>query len=154
MFGIFRRAILLLLVAAASIVFWEASGFRSALPPAGQEIPSAKNSESIRNSEPSAQQPEALIPGTPGQRFLAWALFVLLLPIVAASVTNRVLQKESNTATLVLLFGYTGLDVLAAWLVGGIQIAGLWSGIGYLIALLAVFTYNLWVCSLLAKLHE
>ena len=64
------------------------------------------------------------------------------------------LQQESNTAILVPLFGYTGLDVLAAWLVGGIQIGSIWSGVAYLIALLAVFAYNLWVCSLLVRFQQ
>ena len=160
MFALLRRLVLVILVASTSIVFWETSGIRFSLapnppPPApDQEKRPSVSSHPAEAQNESTLQPWTAIPGTPGQRFLAWALFVLLLPMVAATVTNRVLQQESNTAILVLLFGYTGLDVLAAWLVGGIQIGSIWSGVAYLIALLAVFAYNLWVCSLLARFQQ
>ena len=155
MFVFFRQIVLVAVVAAASIVFWEASDLRSQLlrrdvrPPAFGAAPTASP---LPANEAQGSAP--IIPGSAGQRFVAWALFVLLLPVITAALATRVFQQQSNTANLVLLFGYTGLDVLAAYLVGGIHVGGVLSGIGYLAALLAVFAYNVWICGFLAKLTE
>ncbi len=155
MFAVLRQTIVLLVVAAASIVFWETSDLRTRLLQMDR-APAQPAGDQPAPPPPVEQLPasRSLVPGSAGQRFVAWALFVLLLPVVSAPVAARVFQQESNTANLVLLFGYTGLDVLAAWLVGGIQIGGLLSGIAYLMALLAVFMYNAWVCGLLIKLQQ
>jgi hypothetical protein len=89
-----------------------------------------------------------------GLRFLIWALFVLLAPVVTAPLAGRVLKKQSNAANAVLLFGYTGLDVLAAHVVLGVRVASIWTALAYLVGLLGVFTYNLWTCAFLAKLSN
>lgn len=150
MLAIFRRVIVLGLIAAGSVVAWEAGVFRSQLGP--NEAPPTPAAHTTSPAEqPSAQ---SAIPGTPGQRFLAWAVFVLVTPILTAPLAGRVLGKQSNAANVLLLFGYTGLDILAAHLVGGVHVGGLLSGIGYLIGLLAVFSYNLWICAFLARLRE
>ncbi len=155
MFGVIRRLVLLALVSSASIVFWETSDLRSRLlPPPPQRVESAPQATAKPTTAEEQGPADSVIPGSPGQRFLIWALFVLLLPIVTAAVALRVFREQSNTANLILLFGYTALDVLAAYLVGGTRVRGLVSGIGYLIALLAVFAYNAWICSYLARLSE
>jgi hypothetical protein len=64
-----------------------------------------------------------------------------------------VLGRRSNAANVLLLFGYTGLDVLAAYLVDGVHVGGIVSGVFCLIGLLAVFAYNLWICAYLASVR-
>ena len=150
MLAILRRVIVLGLIAAGSVAAWEAGGLRSQIGP--NETPATT---AARTTSPAEQpSPRSVIPGSPGQRFLAWAVFVLVTPILTAPLAGRVFGKQSNAANVLLLFGYTGLDVLAAHLVGGIHVGGLLSGIGYLIGLLAVFSYNLWICAFLARLQQ
>lgn len=145
-----RRVMILGLVAAGSVMAWEVGGLRSQFGPKEPPTTSAPHT----TTSPELPPVRSVIPGTPGQRFLAWALFVLVTPILTAPLAGRILGKQSNTANVLLLFGYTGLDVLAAYLVDGIHVGGLLSGIGYLIGLLAVFCYNLWICAFLARLQE
>ena len=150
MFAMLRRVIVLGLIAAGSVAAWEAGGLRSQLGP--NEPPPTPAARTTRPAEqPTAQ---SAISGTAGQRFLAWAVFVLVMPVVTAPLAGRILGKQSNAANILLLFGYTGLDVLAAHLVGSIHVGGLLSGIGYLIGLLGVFSYNLWICAFLARLQQ
>jgi len=143
-----RRVIVLGLIAAGSVVAWETGGLRSQLG-SNEPAPTAAAHTTDPAEQPSAQ---SVIPGTPGQRFLVWAVFVLVTPLLTAPLAGRILGKQSNAANVLLLFGYTGLDILAAHLVGGIHVGGLLSGICYLIALLAVFCYNLWICAFLLTL--
>ena len=89
-----------------------------------------------------------------GQRLLVWVLFVLLLPVVTAPLAGRVIDRQSNTANVLLLFGYTGLGILAAYIVNGVHVGSIWSALLYLLGLLAIFAYNLWMCAFIASLRS
>ena len=91
---------------------------------------------------------------TLGHRLVAVSLFILLAPVLTAPLANRVLDRRSNTGNLLLLFGYTGLDMLVVHVVGGFSVGGIVSAIAYMIGLLAVFSYNLWICAFLARLRR
>jgi len=91
---------------------------------------------------------------TLGHRLVAVSLFILLAPVLTAPLANSVLDRRSNTGNLLLLFGYTGLDMLVVHVVGGFSVGGIVSAIAYMIGLLAVFSYNLWICAFLARLRR
>ena len=101
-----------------------------------------------------AQQEQKSTQLTSGQRIVVLALFVLLTPVITAPLANRILDSKSNTANLLLLFGYMGLDVLAAHIVGGVCVRGILSAILCMAALLVAFSYNLWICAYLARLRQ
>jgi len=146
-----RKLVILGLVVAGGAVVWMTNSLN-------------KHSVSIQPNESKVQSESGSIDGSSleqeeksqltGQRLLALALFILLAPVVTAPLANRLLDKQSNTANLLLLFGYTGLDIMAAYMVGAVSVGGILSAIVYLIALLAVFSYNLWICAFLARLRQ
>jgi hypothetical protein len=88
-----------------------------------------------------------------GHRLVAVSLFILLAPVMTAPLANRVLDRESNASNLLLLLGYTGLDMLVVHVVGGFSIRGIVSAMVYMFGLLAVFSYNLWTCAFLGRLR-
>jgi len=148
MWSLMRTALTLAVLAAGSMLAADALRDRGAVD--------SKPSQVSSNERAGAQPPAStsLIPGTLGQRFLVWTLFVLVAPVLTAPVAMRVLAKESNAANVVLLFGYTGLDALAAFVAGGVHVDGVISGALYLTTLLVVFAYNLWMCAFLSKLQK
>lgn len=157
MLGMIRRLIVTGLTVAAGIWMWE--NVKSRVPDGlAERFREVTGSEPVASGDASGpnerSQRTRLVPGTLGQRFLAWAIFVLLMPVVTAPLAGRVFARESNAANMALVFGYTGLGVLAAYFVDFIHVGGLFLGIAYLAGLLAVFCYDLWICALLAKLRE
>ena len=52
------------------------------------------------------------------------------------------------------VWAYTGLDGFVPHQADGIHIGGIFSGMFYLAGLLAVFSYNLWICAYLARLQR
>ena len=147
-----RKLVILGLVVAGGAVVWmtnSISKYSISIPPDKSEVQSESNGiDSLSLKQEDKSQLKV------GHKILAVAIFVLLIPVVTAPLANRLLDKQSNTANLVLLFGYTGLDVLAAYMIGVVVVGGIVSAIGYLIALLAVFSYNLWICAFLARLRK
>lgn len=168
MFKLIRKFMILVVVAVTSVALWE-TGKVTEL--AKQHIPDSFRLPSLAQSETQTeadagrgnadQQQQATEVAeqneretTSGPRWLAWAVFVLLLPIVTAPLAGRIIDKESNTANVVMLFGYTGLGILALHFVCGVQVVGLLSAVLYLVGLLALFAYNLWICGFLAGLRK
>jgi hypothetical protein len=147
-----RKLIIICLTVVSSIIVWETIDFEKhtvlarPIAPKIQSGPSAPDNLSLRYEEKTQL--------TVGQRLVVLALFILLAPVITAPLANRILDKQSNIANLLLLFGYTGLDILAAYMVGAASIGGIWSTIVHLVALLAVFSYNLWICAFLARLRQ
>lgn len=146
-----RKLIILSLTVVGSIVVWEASDLSDLLSSADRNKPDVHRTTNPRDNLLPEQRDESRLTG---QRLLALALFIILAPVITAPLANWVIDRQSNTANLLLLFGYTGLDIVAAHMIGAISIGGILSAIGYLIALLAVFSYNLWICAYLASLHK
>jgi len=146
-----RKLVIFGVVAVGGILVGGAKDFRTYFGSAVQNH--TKTLDVLSSTEYPSSQKETKIQLT-GRRLFAWSLFILLLPVVTAPLANRLLDKQSNTANLLLLFGYTGLDIVAAYRVGGFSVEGILSAIVYLIALLAVFSYNLWICAFLARLRQ
>jgi hypothetical protein len=144
-----RKLIILGLTIVGGIFMLKANNPSSLLSSVGQNQAKVKQISSSREN-PLSQHETRLT----GKRLLALTLFILLVPVITAPLANRILDKQSNTANLLLLFGYTGLDIVAAYMVGVISVGSIWSSIGCLIALLAVFSYNLWICAFLARLRK
>lgn len=92
--------------------------------------------------------------GTLGTRLLTWVIVVALAPVATAPLSVHVLKVGSNTANVLLLFGYTGLDVLAAFLIVEVHPGGVFASAAYLALLLSVFCYNLWILAFLARLQK
>lgn len=83
-------------------------------------------------------------------RVVLWFLICIALPFALYPVELRVFEKESNTASLALLGGLVGLNLLAALWLNGLAMSGMWAVL--YVALLAVSTfYNL---AVLNALHE
>jgi len=134
MFALLRRLIAAGTIAMASVIFWETE-LAPTLPVATVAVD------------------EATVKSTVGQRLLIWTLFAVLAPILTAPLAVRVLGENSNIANVLLLCGYTSLDVLAAYCLNGIHLGGFVSGVAYLAALLGVLAYNVWVLAFLARLN-
>ena len=133
------------------IAIWETGKLQHSMSHPGIDTQiQAESDPAIR----SIKEPEQETRITTGQSLITLALFILLAPVITAPLANRILDRHSNTANLLLLFSYTGLDILAAHMVGNISIGGILSAIVYLAALLAVFSYNLWICAFLARLRR
>jgi len=146
-----RKLIILGLTVVGSIFVWEANNSSGLLSLTGQNQTKVQQISSSTENPLSQHENKSQLTG---KRLLALALFILLAPVITAPLANRILDKQTNTANLLLLFGYTGLDIVAAYMVGAVRVGGIFSAIGYLIALIAVFSYNLWICAFLARLRK
>jgi hypothetical protein len=83
-------------------------------------------------------------------RLIAWGLIVLILPWATYFITTAVARRESNSAGVLLVAGYTVADIAAgAWLLG----TG-WSGTAAIIVgvvgLLIAIAYNILACDWIA----
>lgn len=169
MFKLIRKIMVLSVVAVASIALWEAGKVTDL---AKQHIPDSFHLPFLAQSETQTEaddekktvgQQQQQVPEVAekderetasGLRWLAWAVFVLLLPVVTGPLAGHIIDKESNAANVVMLFGYTGLGILALHFVCGVQVVGILSAVLYLVGLLALFAYNLWICGFIAGLRE
>ena len=158
MFTIIRKAVVLGAVGIASVAVWEAGRLGGRVD---GEIVAIPELAAMQEGAGAADQGPADIQHTPaaragadGRRWLVWAVFVLLLPIATAPLAGRIIDKESNAANVLMLFGYTGLGVLGLHIVCGVQVTGILSAVLYLTGLLATFAYNLWICGLVAGLRR
>jgi len=87
-------------------------------------------------------------------RLLIWLLLVLGLPLVAAPLIQRGLDRESNGLNLLMLLGLTAAAGLGAWTVIGMPIETS-GGAGLLLfTLVLVFGYNWWLLSKLEDLRR
>jgi len=90
----------------------------------GVKESSANEAPWARGQSPGSWIPEDAVmeqrgPLPAGWGLLAWVGCLLLLPIVAASALVKVLEKESNAATFLILLGLTLVNVLLAlWFMG------------------------------------
>lgn len=146
-----RKLVILSLTVVGSTVVWMASDFTALLSSAGQhQTETQQVSDYVENPSSQYENERGLI----GKRLIALAIFVLLAPVVTAPLANKILDRQSNTGNLLLLFGYMGLDVLAAYMVGAVYIGGILSAIVCFVSLLIIFSYNLWICAFLARLRK
>ena len=87
-------------------------------------------------------------------RIILWAALVLLPPWLTRPLTRQILDQQSNTASILLLIGYTLANLVAAWILAGFSLAPffpIWRG---LIIILLCAAYNYAVCETIAARIE
>ncbi len=86
---------------------------------------------------------DALARLSPAERFLAWGVCVLILPVVLLPVVRSVVRRKSNESNALLLGTLTAVDAVSAYLLLGAGV-GSYLGVGLLLFLtLLAFTYNM-----------
>ena len=88
------------------------------------------------------------------KRFLAWAIFVLLLPVFTITYLRAAVRKRSNRANGFTLGLYTFVGVALAYMLLGVGFSGFWSALGLLIAIVVVLLYNVFLMSYALRLEE
>jgi len=89
----------------------------------------------------------------PAQRFLAWVVIVLMLPIFTIGFIRAMVRKESNKVNAFTLGTYTAVDALLAYILLGAALTGWFSVLLFLIAVGAAFAYNYTIMSFALKLE-
>ena len=88
------------------------------------------------------------------KRFLAWAIFVVLLPVFTITFLRAVVRKRSNRTNGFALGLYTFVGVALAYMLLGVGFSGFWSVLGFLIALIVVLLYNVLLMTYALRLEE
>lgn len=88
-----------------------------------------------------------------GARIITWVMFTLLLPLVTAPLVRRLAAEESNTVNLLMLLGYTLVDMLAAAFLTGFWIPSPWTAGLLLLALSGSGYYNYWIASFIDRMR-
>lgn len=86
-------------------------------------------------------------------RWLAWIAFVALLPWTTPALTRWAVEGKSNWVSLALIAGYTGADLIAAFLFAGLRTTNWTQAVLTSILAAACTAYNLWVCQWIAGEH-
>jgi len=89
-----------------------------------------------------------------GRRIFIWVLFTLLLPLITVPLIRRLVAVDSNLLNLVLLLGYTLLDMFVAVLLTGFWIPTLWTAVMLLFALVASGYYNFRIASFIEQMKH
>lgn len=87
------------------------------------------------------------------QRFLGWALLVLLLPMVTINFIRATVRKESNSSNGATLGIYTLVDGVMAYLLLGVSLTLWLPALAFAGLLGAAFAYNVMVMSFALKLE-
>ena len=87
------------------------------------------------------------------QRFLAWAVIVLLLPVFSIQFIRAMVKKESNRVNTVVLSIYTVVDAILAWLMIGASFSGWLPTLVFLAAIGVALLYNLYIMTFAVKLE-
>ena len=91
---------------------------------------------------------------SPAQRFLAWMLAALTLPIFTIGFIRAMVRKESNRANAVTLVIYTAVDAVLAALLLGLSFGSWGSILLFFGALGGAFAYNVFVMSFALRLEN
>jgi len=106
--------------------------------------------EAVHDHTPRAR-PTAIETYAWPARLVAWLAAALLLPLVAAPLVCRGLEKESNAINLALLVGLTAVAGLTAYAMLGFRLATGWAAALLVLGTALALIYN-W--AVLAKLEE
>jgi hypothetical protein len=88
------------------------------------------------------------------QRFLGWALAVLLLPVFTIGFIRAMVRKESNRSNALTLGVYTGAALLLAYLLFPPDLAS-WLSVALFVVLVgAAFAYNVVIMTFALKLER
>lgn len=88
------------------------------------------------------------------QRFLAWVMIVLLLPVFTIGFVRAMVRKESNLSNTFTLAVYTLVDGIAAYLLIGGPLRSFFSVILFLAAVGLSFVYNVAVMAFGVRLES
>jgi len=88
------------------------------------------------------------------KRLLGWLIIVLLLPVFSIGFIRTMVRKESNRANAFVLFVYTIIDVLIAWLMVGAALNSWFRVVVFVLAVGVAFSYNVRVMTFAMKLEE
>ncbi len=102
-------------------------------------------------SHPAVQEQMRAV--RPSQRFLAWVVIVLLLPVFTIAFIRAMVRKESNRVNAFTLTVYTVVDTLLAYLLLGAALTGWLSVLLFIIAVGAALAYNYKVMNFALKLE-
>ncbi len=88
------------------------------------------------------------------QNGLVWLMVMLLLPIITIAFIRTAARKNSNSTNAFVLAVYTLLSTIAAYIIAGTGLAGIWLTILLLAAALISLAYNIKILSFAIKLEE
>jgi hypothetical protein len=89
-----------------------------------------------------------------GRRIFIWVVAVLLLPLATLPLIRRLTSEESNALNLVMLLGYTILDMFLALLLTGVWIPTIWTAAILVLALAGSGYYNYLVASFVERMNH
>lgn len=90
----------------------------------------------------------------PAQRFLGWALVVLLLPVFTIGFIRTMVRQASNRANAATLTIYTVVDALLAFLLVGASLGSWGAALLFLGLVGGAFAYNVFIMSFALKLES
>jgi len=121
----------------------------------GQTIYSGQYSNNNKARELLSNETITAVRSVPWvKRCLGWMLVVLLLPIFTIGFIRMMVARRSNTVNAFVLTIYTMFDTIMAYLLVGASLSTLLPVICFLLAVLAAFSYNVWVMAFALKLEE
>jgi len=88
------------------------------------------------------------------QKALFWALATLLLPVVTISFIRAMVRRNSNAANAFVLAIYTAISVIAAFLLLGTGLGGIWLALLLLGAGALALAYTIRITTLAVRLEE
>lgn len=120
----------------------------------GETIHAGRYSNSSSASELLSGEATAYVRSFPWfKRALGWIVIVLLLPVFTITFIRTMVGRGSNGANAFVLGIYTWADTLLAYLLVGAALAGFWSVLVFLAAVIAAFVYNVRIMSFAVKLE-
>jgi len=119
----------------------------------GQAIFARSYSDRIGGStEVNSYWRARLADSSKGRRIFIWVAFTLLLPLASVPLIRCLTAASSNMINLLMLLGYTLVDMLVALLLTGFWIPTLWTAGILLLALGASSYYNYRVASFIEEM--
>jgi hypothetical protein len=88
------------------------------------------------------------------ERLLGWSVVVLLLPVFTIAFIRAMVRKESNRSNAFTLGVYTAVDALMAYLLLGAGLRNWVSGLLFVLAVGAAFTYNVFIMTFALKMEQ
>ena len=104
--------------------------------------------------EPAAVEASASHIGGGAERFLAWGVIVLLLPVFTIAFIRTMVRKESNRANAFTLGIYTAADALLAYLLLGAGLTSMVSALLFLLVVALAFGYNVSIMTFALKMER
>lgn len=88
------------------------------------------------------------------KRGLGWLVIVLLLPVFTIGFIRTMVARRSNGVNAFMLAIYTVANAILAYLLVGAALAGFWSVLFFILAVVAAFAYSVRIMAFALKLEE